>query len=90
MNHGELQGYLNQGQMPPLGQPIQVLRGVEFMPQREAAALTGDLYGEEIRVDFVQRLRDVRPFDSVAALISQMKDDVEEARRVLGGSSPTG
>ncbi len=43
----------------------------------------GDLYGEEIRVDFVRRLRDVRPFDSVAALVAQMREDVEDARRVL-------
>lgn len=40
----------------------------------------GDLYGEEVRVDFVDRLRDVRPFASVADLVAQMKDDVEEAR----------
>ena len=44
----------------------------------------GDLYGEEVRVDFVRRLRDVRPFDGVGALIAQMREDVEEARRVLG------
>ena len=43
----------------------------------------GDLYGEEIRVDFVRRLRDVRPFDSVVALVAQMREDVEDARRVL-------
>jgi riboflavin kinase / FMN adenylyltransferase len=46
----------------------------------------GDLYGEEIRVDFIRRLRDVQPFDSVAALIAQMREDVEEARRVLARS----
>jgi riboflavin kinase/FMN adenylyltransferase len=46
----------------------------------------GDLYGENVRVDFVRRLREVRPFDSAAALVAQMKDDVAEARRVLGGS----
>lgn len=44
----------------------------------------GDLYGEEVRVDFVRRLRDVRPFDGVGALIAQMREDVEEARCVLG------
>ena len=42
-----------------------------------------DLYGEEVRVDFVQRLRDVQPFDSVAALVAQMRQDVEAARGVL-------
>ncbi|NJD18084.1 MAG: bifunctional riboflavin kinase/FAD synthetase [Gemmatimonadetes bacterium] len=42
-----------------------------------------DLYGEELRVDFVQRLRDVRPFESVAALVAQMRQDVDAARGVL-------
>ena len=43
----------------------------------------GDLYGEEVRVEFVQRLRDVRPFDSVPALVEQMRQDVDVARGVL-------
>lgn len=42
-----------------------------------------DLYGEEVRVDFVQRLREVQPFDSVAALVAQMREDVEAVRGVL-------
>ncbi len=41
------------------------------------------MYGEEVRVDFVQRLRDVLPFGSVDALVAQMRDDVEDARRAL-------
>jgi len=43
----------------------------------------GNLYGEEVRVDFVDRLREVRPFDSVAGLVEQMREDVEAARQVL-------
>lgn len=43
----------------------------------------GDLYGEEIRIDFIRRLRGVEPFDSVQALIDQMRADVDLARRVL-------
>ena len=43
----------------------------------------GDLYGEVIRVDFMKRLRDVRPFDGVGALIAQMREDVGEARSAL-------
>lgn len=44
----------------------------------------GDLYGERIRVDFVEHIRPVLPFDSVSALITQMKLDVEAARSLLG------
>lgn len=43
-----------------------------------------DLYGEEVRVDFVEQLREVRPFGSVAALVDQMREDVDAAREVLG------
>lgn len=42
-----------------------------------------DIYGEEVRVDFVEWLRDVRPFASVQALVAQMREDVELARAAL-------
>ena len=44
----------------------------------------GDLYGEEARVRFVRRLRGEERFESVDALVAQMKRDVAEARDVLG------
>lgn len=43
----------------------------------------GDLYGGEIALEFVQRLRDEIRFDSVEALKAQMGRDVEQARQVL-------
>lgn len=46
-----------------------------------------DLYGEEVRVDFVHRIRDVLPFQSVEALVAKIREDVAEARRILGASS---
>jgi len=45
-----------------------------------------DIYGEEARVDFVQYLREIRPFSTVAALVDQMREDVEAARAVLGAA----
>jgi len=47
-----------------------------------------DLYGEEVRVDFVERLRGVEPFDSVEALVAQMQRDVARSREVLGEDRP--
>jgi riboflavin kinase/FMN adenylyltransferase len=41
-----------------------------------------DLYGSELRVAFVARLRGERRFAGVEELIAQMRDDVEDARRV--------
>ena len=49
----------------------------------------GDIYGEDVRVDFVRRLRDVEPFDSVKALVAQMRKDVDLAKRVLESDSST-
>ena len=42
----------------------------------------GDLYGQVIRIAFLERLRGERRFDSVDALVEQMQADVEQARRV--------
>ena len=44
----------------------------------------GDIYGREMRLDFVERLRGERRFDSVDALVEQMGADVEETRRIAG------
>ena len=44
----------------------------------------GDLYGSELAVEFVERLRDELRFDSVEELVAQMNDDVEQTRQVLG------
>jgi riboflavin kinase/FMN adenylyltransferase len=42
-----------------------------------------DIYGEEVRVDFVEYLREIRPFATVAALVEQIREDVEAARAAM-------
>jgi riboflavin kinase/FMN adenylyltransferase len=42
----------------------------------------GDIYDQELRLEFLERLRGERRFDSVDALVEQMHRDVEETRRV--------
>jgi riboflavin kinase/FMN adenylyltransferase len=44
----------------------------------------GDLYGRYLDVDFVQRLRDEKRFESLDALVAQMHRDAAQARAVLG------
>ncbi len=39
-----------------------------------------EIYGENVRVEFLERLRDVRPFDSAEALVAQMRRDETIAR----------
>jgi riboflavin kinase/FMN adenylyltransferase len=48
----------------------------------------GDLYGEEARVSFVERLREERRFDRVEDLVAQMGRDVLQARALLAGGQP--
>ena len=45
---------------------------------------SGDLYGQRVRVEFVQRIRDIHPFTTVDALIAAMKEDERRGREMLG------
>jgi riboflavin kinase / FMN adenylyltransferase len=42
----------------------------------------GDLYGQSLRVAFLERLRGEKRFDSADALVEQMNRDVEQAREI--------
>ena len=44
----------------------------------------GDLYGRELRLAFLTRLRGEKRFDSVEALVEQMDEDVSETARIAG------
>jgi riboflavin kinase/FMN adenylyltransferase len=43
----------------------------------------GDLYGQELRLDFVERIRGEKRFESVDTLIEQMHRDVEDIRQLI-------
>jgi len=47
----------------------------------------GNLTGQTLAVDFVDRLRETRTFSGVEALTEQLKKDVDAARRIVGESS---
>jgi riboflavin kinase / FMN adenylyltransferase len=44
----------------------------------------GDLYGSEMRIEFLERLRGERRFGSAEALVEQMHRDVERTRELVG------
>ena len=43
----------------------------------------GDLYGQSITIEFIERLRDIRQFESADALRRQLVTDKELAERVV-------
>jgi riboflavin kinase/FMN adenylyltransferase len=46
----------------------------------------GDLYGDDLRVAFVERLRGEKRFESVDDLIAQMELDVQRAREICSAT----
>ncbi len=49
---------------------------------------SGDLYGQEMALEFVERLRPEKRFDSLDALTAQIRDDVEQSTRLLAQEPP--
>src|SRR5918999_226383 len=47
----------------------------------------GDLYGQTLRIAFVERLRGEKRFESVDELVAQMNHDVERAREIAEAGS---
>ncbi len=47
----------------------------------------GDLYGKTMRLEFVAHLRDELKFDTVEALITQMREDVRKTKEILLNSA---
>src|SRR3954470_14431373 len=48
----------------------------------------GDLYGQTLRIAFLQRLRGEKRFESVDDLVAQMQRDVAEAREIASATVP--
>ena len=60
------------------------INGTDPLLEVHAFDFDGDLYGRYLDVDFVERLRDERRFESLDALVEQMHRDAAQARQVLG------
>jgi riboflavin kinase/FMN adenylyltransferase len=57
--------------------------GTDMLLEVHVFDFDGDLYGRELEVEFVAKLRDEVKFESLAALIQQMKVDAAQARDLL-------
>ena len=66
---------MNIGTRPTFGEHRQTLE-VHFLNYE------GNLYGQTITVQFVERLRDERRFDSEEDLIAQLKEDAKRVENI--------
>ncbi|MCP4744925.1 MAG: bifunctional riboflavin kinase/FAD synthetase [Desulfobacteraceae bacterium] len=46
-----------------------------------------NIYGDRIRVNFIERLRDEKKFKSIEALAGQIRKDIIHARKILAGAA---
>jgi len=69
-------GVASLGTRPTIG-------GTEALLEAHLFDFKGDLYGREIEVEFVARLRNEECFASLEALTEQMERDAAEARNIL-------
>jgi riboflavin kinase/FMN adenylyltransferase len=70
-------GVANLGTRPMVG-------GTQMLLESHLFDFQGDLYGQELEVEFVAHLRDETTFASLEAMVQQMHVDAEQARRRLG------
>ncbi len=72
----EYQSMVNIGQCPTFG-------GGECVVEAYLVDYRGDLYGHELKIDIVARLRDEKKFDTADELKEQVAKDVRQGRAIL-------
>ncbi len=77
---GRLGGMMNQGHRPTFDDGRRLLEVHLF-------DFEGDLYGRQVRIEWVESLRAIRQFDGVAALRQQLVHDGNRARAILAATS---
>ena len=80
INGKAYQSMANIGRCPTFG-------GCERTVEAYIVDYQGDLYGRELKIDFIVRLRDEKKFDNVEELKEQMAEDVRQGRALLNSMS---
>lgn len=75
--HGRFAGMANVGYRPTVA-------GKTLRFEVHLFGFVGDLYGEELEIEFIAKLRDEVKFEGLEALKAQLALDAEAARAVLG------
>ena len=76
VNNAIYLGIANMGIRPTVGGKRPVLETHIFDFEK-------DIYGRRITVQFIEKIRDEVKFDSIDLLKSQIKKDIEEAKKIL-------
>ena len=76
---GAVGGMMNIGRRP-------TFEGTDVRIEVHLLDFEGDLYGRELRVEFVERLREERPFTSAEALKEQLSADRARCKQLLSPS----
>jgi riboflavin kinase / FMN adenylyltransferase len=76
---GQAGGMMNQGPRPTFHDGRRVLEAHLF-------GFSGDLYGEWVRIEWVERLRDIERFDTVEQLQKQLERDRSRAVAALAAA----
>jgi riboflavin kinase/FMN adenylyltransferase len=71
-----LGGVASLGTRPTVG-------GLEPLLETHVFDFDGDLYGRELEIEFISRIREERRFDGLDALVAQMDLDARAAREIL-------
>jgi riboflavin kinase / FMN adenylyltransferase len=74
---GEYMAAANVGVRPTFGNDLHLLVEPYLLD------FTGDLYGQTLTLEFVERLRPEQRFDDAESLVTQMNLDVERTRQLL-------
>ncbi len=72
----KLESITNIGYRPTFG-------GKKLILETHIIGFEEDIYGETLRIEFIERLRDERPFESIDALRAQITRDVERAKSTV-------
>jgi riboflavin kinase / FMN adenylyltransferase len=89
-------GIKSPGRGNPLGEPKKYIAAVNvgvrptFTPDLPAPAIeahlldfNGDIYGEQLKLEFVDYLRPEEKFDTVESLVQQIRMDIDHTRKIL-------
>jgi riboflavin kinase/FMN adenylyltransferase len=76
VDHKKYLGIANMGIRPTVGGTRPVLETHIFDFEK-------DIYGRRITVQFIEKIREEVKFDSIDLLKSQIKKDIEQAKKIL-------